>query len=133
MDSLTRGCAIWAAVLGSTLLSANLTSAQEVYSQSVVTSCNGCATDSCSGNTGIIGNGFLSGGRGLIGRHGHFSDWQQQRDHYQQIAEQVAARNNAWPKPFNCADRQLYFSIWEPMIDSGFERNALLGRLRKSF
>ncbi|MEM9943635.1 MAG: hypothetical protein AAF939_18880, partial [Planctomycetota bacterium] len=38
----------------------------------------------------------------------------------------VYARNNNFPKPFNCADRQLYFSIWSPMIDRGFETQCVL-------
>ena len=28
--------------------------------------------------------------------------------------------------PFNCADRQLYFALWEPMIDQGFEEQCVL-------
>ncbi|MFT7629479.1 MAG: hypothetical protein ACI87E_000477 [Mariniblastus sp.] len=41
-------------------------------------------------------------------------------------ALKVMGRNQAWPMPFNCADRQLYFSIWEPMIDQGFEEQCVL-------
>lgn len=38
----------------------------------------------------------------------------------------VTARNGSWPKPFNCADRQLYTSMWAPMIDKGFEEQCVL-------
>lgn len=38
----------------------------------------------------------------------------------------ITARNDAWPKPFSCADRQLYQEIWAPMIDQGFEEQCLL-------
>lgn len=41
----------------------------------------------------------------------------------------VAARNAAWPKPFQCADRQLYFSIWQPMIDQGYETHSVLSSI----
>ena len=46
--------------------------------------------------------------------------------HAHMIHDRIAARNQAWPKPFDCADRQLYFSIWEPMIDQGFEEQCVL-------
>lgn len=38
----------------------------------------------------------------------------------------IYRRNDAWPMPWNCADRQLYFQIWEPMIDQGFEEQCVL-------
>ena len=38
----------------------------------------------------------------------------------------VSARNAAWPKPFGCASRHLYHSIWNPMIDAGFEDQCML-------
>jgi hypothetical protein len=36
------------------------------------------------------------------------------------------ARNDAWPKPFACADRQLFHEIWMPMINEGFEEQCVL-------
>ena len=42
------------------------------------------------------------------------------------LNHKVCARNDAWPKPFNCADRQLYFAMWQPMIDQGFEEQCVL-------
>jgi hypothetical protein len=42
-----------------------------------------------------------------------------------QIHHRDFARNQAWPKPFDCADRQLYFSIWETMFESGYRWNCI--------
>ena len=39
----------------------------------------------------------------------------------------IAARNDAWPKPFDCADRQLYHTMFNAMIDNGFEGQCALG------
>jgi hypothetical protein len=47
-------------------------------------------------------------------------------DHWKSINHKVMARNDAWPKPFDCADRQVYFSIWNPMIENGFEEQCIL-------
>ncbi len=47
-------------------------------------------------------------------------------DHWKHINHKVMARNDAWPKPFDCADRQLYFQIWNPMINGGFEEQCVL-------
>ncbi len=46
--------------------------------------------------------------------------------HSMDVARKVEARNNAWPKPFECADRQLYFSMWRPMFEAGFEQQSTL-------
>lgn len=46
--------------------------------------------------------------------------------HAQQVSDVVAARNAAWPKPFACADKQLYHSLWTPMINAGFEDQCIL-------
>lgn len=47
-------------------------------------------------------------------------------DSMKALNSKVCARNDAWPKPFNCADRQLYFTMWQPMIDQGFEEQCVL-------
>lgn len=72
---------------------------------------------SCGCNTGGC-KGCALGSR--------FHELQARHQHAQYINSMIAARNDAWPKPFNCADRQLYFSIWEPMIDRGFEEQCVL-------
>jgi len=40
--------------------------------------------------------------------------------------EKIYARNQAWPKPFACASRQLYHNIWRPMYDAGWEDQCIL-------
>jgi hypothetical protein len=40
--------------------------------------------------------------------------------------EKIYARNEAWPKPFACASRQLYHNIWRPMYDAGWEEQCIL-------
>ncbi|MFK7767993.1 MAG: hypothetical protein AB8B55_12290 [Mariniblastus sp.] len=44
-----------------------------------------------------------------------------------QINARTAARNAAWPKPFACADRQLYHQMWRPMVDQGYQEQCLIG------
>jgi hypothetical protein len=41
----------------------------------------------------------------------------------------VAARNDAWPKPFACVDRQIYENLWGKYIDSGYERQCVLSSM----
>jgi len=68
-----------------------------------------------------------AGGCGLRGRSGgHMDELKAKYAHAQKINSRVVARNEAWPMPFDCADRQLYFSIWDPMIDQGFEEQCVL-------
>jgi len=77
--------------------------------------------ESFGGATGGCGKcgGCLHGGRCLQNIKSHFA-------HLKSIQQRDFARNQAWPKPFKCADRQLYFSIWEPMLERGFRTNCLL-------
>ena len=65
---------------------------------------------------------------GGVGRHGFgcANELRDRIDHARANSAKVAARNEAWPKPFNCASRQVYFSFWEPMIDRGFEKHCTL-------
>ena len=64
-------------------------------------------------------SGCKHGGKCLQGVKDHFN-------HLKAIQQRDFARNQAWPKPFNCADRQLYFSIWDPMVERGYRANCLL-------
>jgi len=41
--------------------------------------------------------------------------------HLREINRVVSNRNQAWPKPFACADRQLYFQMWDPMLETGWK------------
>jgi len=72
---------------------------------------------------GCVGGGCFGGGVGVGGKLDEL------RANYEQTKaenERITARNNAWPKPFDCADRRAYFSIWEPMIDQGWEEQCVL-------
>lgn len=101
----------------------------------------GCASQGCaSGNCGAVGQpyfGYPAGGSGYDSQgcnscgatDGRCSCAQHIREHWAHSKEmnaRVAARNRVWPKPFDCADRQLYFSIWEPMIDAGYQKHTTL-------
>ena len=79
----------------------------------------GCGQPGCSG-------GCAAGGVGGVGGCQFANELKARSAHARMIHDRVSARNQAWPKPFDCADRQLYFSIWEPMIDQGFEEQCVL-------
>ena len=96
----------------------------------------GCASPGCaSGNCGsAVGQeyfgGYASQGCNSCGdTSGQCTCAKQIREHWahaKEVNAKVCARNRAWPKPFDCADRQLYFSIWEPLIDAGYEKHCTL-------
>ncbi len=90
--------------------------------------CNSCG-QSQVGTFGypspVYGSVVDGNGRG-IGSGGHMDEFKARWAHTQEISAKVVARNQAWPKPFNCASRQLYFSMWEQMIDQGFEEQCVL-------
>jgi len=75
------------------------------------------------GGGGCGAAGCLGGG---IGVGGKLDELKAKCAHTKAINERTTARNNAWPKPFDCADRQAYFSVWEPMIDQGWEEQCVL-------
>lgn len=60
------------------------------------------------------------GGHGLAGRSQHGEVLRAKLDHAIAYDQKVSARNQAWPKPFTCADRQVYSAMWTPMLDAGF-------------
>ena len=66
-----------------------------------------CAT--CNGGPGFGGGG-----------HQHGEVLRAKLDHAIAYDQKVSARNEAWPKPFNCADRQVYSAMWGPLLDAGF-------------
>lgn len=73
------------------------------------------------GGAGCGGGGKFGGA--IAGHKANFSAW---KAHVKEINRISMARNGAWPKPFACADRQLYFQFWQPMIQSGINANCLL-------
>jgi hypothetical protein len=89
------------------LISAN------VYGQD----CSRCCSPSCFGYPSVAGCGCESG---AYGQHPKLEAFCEEN-------ALIAARNDAWPKPFDCADRQLYHSMFNAMIDSGFEGQCALG------
>lgn len=78
-------------------------------------SAGGCGHGGC-------GRGGIGGGR-ISGAKANLKAWYAHIHHVNEVA---TARNGAWPKPFQCADRQQYFAIWQPMIQSGMNANSLL-------
>ncbi len=79
--------------------------------------------------TGDVAFGYPGGscstcstGQGFAGRagHQHGEYLKAKLEHAKQINAKVSARNQAWPKPFTCADRQIYTAMWAPMVKAGF-------------
>lgn len=61
------------------------------------------------------------------GRGGQIrQNWQQSHAEARAQAEKVFLRNEAWPKPFACWDRQSYFAVWHPMYDAGLASELTL-------
>lgn len=87
-------------------------------------SCSGCN----GGNFSYPGNCDSCGGHGLF--RGHFGgardDIRSQIDQMKVQSEKVRARNDAWPKPFACMDRQAYHNVWNGFYESGFIAHATL-------
>ena len=82
-----------------------------------------CTTCGTGGDVtfGYPGGGCATCGAG--GRHGahrHGEVLRAKLQHAREIDAKVSARNAAWPKPFTCADRQLYSAYWRPMVQAGF-------------
>ncbi len=77
-------------------------------------------------DNGTCGSAGCSACGGRLGHGAHMQQLKDKYAHAEKNCARVIARNEAWPMPFNCADRQLYFSFWEPMIDQGFEEQCVL-------
>lgn len=72
------------------------------------------------------GNQACGGNCQSGGRHGHFQQFRAKVDHWSMINERVRQRNDAWPKPFACLDRQAYSNVWSSMLSVGQEQRCLL-------
>lgn len=92
--------------------------------------CDTCGSDasfsypgaSCATCSGGQGNFIGTGGRA----HQHGEVLKARIAHAQEVDSRVVARNEAWPKPFACASRNLYASYWAPITRSGFaDQNTL--------
>ena len=97
---MIAAAAIW---MSSTCQAQNCSSCTAEFSYPGSSQCGGC--DTCGGGSG---------------------KYRPKLEEWKALNAKVCARNDAWPKPFNCADRQLYFEIWRPMIDQGFEEQCVL-------
>jgi hypothetical protein len=84
----------------------------------------GFPSDAGCGAGGCGAGGCASGRCGL--RNGEL---RASLDQAQERNGLVAARNDAWPKPFNCIDRQLYERQWGKYIDAGYERTCVLSSM----
>jgi hypothetical protein len=92
--------------------------------------CSSCGSEasfsypgaSCATCSGSGGNFIGTGGR----LHQHGEVLKAKIAHAQAIDARVSARNEAWPKPFACASRNLYASYWAPITRAGFaDQNTL--------
>lgn len=52
--------------------------------------------------------------------------WKERHAHYHALNRKITQRNDAWPKPWACLDRQAYYNAWTPMLISGYEEHAVL-------
>lgn len=89
------------------------------------------STDSVSAQCNSCDSGASTFGFPTVNHHfggGRFGNGQlkYQVQQQQAINQKISARNAAWPKPFNCADRQLYHNVWNPMINAGWEDQCIL-------
>ena len=78
----------------------------------------GCAGGHC-GSGGGIGGGGCAGGACLDKYRAGKADIAYQLDQIRAQSEKIRARNAAWPKPFSCADRQAYETIWATHYRTG--------------
>ena len=70
-------------------------------------------------------NNCTNGCRGF-GHQGRFHQVRAKLDHFSMVNERVRKRNDAWPKPFACYDRQAYHGLWNQMLMVGNEQRCLL-------
>ncbi len=83
-----------------------------------------------SGGSGIFNGGgagmFNAGGNGLFNGRKRLLPTRSEWDAFKAHAEIVRQRNEAWPKPFQCHDRQCYFATFYPMYQRGYEIQSTL-------
>ena len=100
--------------------------------QASAQSCSSCgpgpapATNSFSYPSALSGCGHGGCGAGHGKAKEHFHNVKQQIAFKSAYNEKIAARNDAWPKPFACWDKTGYYQVWAPMIQAGSETQAVL-------
>ncbi len=94
----------------------------------VVVQGDACSSCNSGGSFGYPGGSCGAQGGGLgNGKFAHArADIQNQIDQMKVQSEKVRARNDAWPKPFACADRQAYHNVWNGFYESGFIAHCTL-------
>ena len=107
-----------AAVAG--MLSVSSANAQAPVAATI--SDSGTVTTSGPRATGRFG--YFNIGNGQVRQQLYISptEWRTYKHH----AHIVYQRNEAWPKPFQCHDRQLYFANFYPMYQRGYEIESTL-------
>lgn len=101
--------------------------------QAVAQDCSSCGPAPSISSFGFPSAPAAGCGRaGCRSGHGHgqfkqhIHEFKQQLDHTAAINAKIAARNDAWPLPFACADKRDYYHIWNTMLSSGSETQAVL-------
>ncbi len=94
-------------------------------------SAQSCSSCNSAGSFSYPVDAGSCGGGGCLGKgHGRLSanvqDFRAQLDHQAALNEKIAARNDAWPKPFACQDRRDYYAVWRPMLAVGNEVQAVM-------
>ena len=89
-------------------------------------SCNQAPAFGYPARGGCGGGGCGGGGGGLAAFKG---DLKARHAQTKAINSRIAARNEAWPKPFACNTRQLYHQIWTPMVEKGYQEQCTLGQV----
>ena len=105
------------------------------FAHSALAQCDSCGTGGTGGNVsfGYPGTGCTTctsgvGGGHRLGNGQHGEVLKAKFAYAQAYNDKVAARNAAWPKPFTCGDRQLFFSYWTPMVAAGYaDQNTVTG------
>jgi len=90
--------------------------------------CDTCGSDASFTYPGASCAACSGGQANFVGHggHRHGEVLKAKIAHAQEIDAQVTARNEAWPKPFACASRNLYSSYWASITRAGFaDQNTL--------
>lgn len=98
---------------------------QVAYVQAAPVVVGDCGGGGCGGGGGGYLAGGCKGGGCFAGGIGG-GQLKAKCAHQRAINQKITARNDAWPKPFQCADRQLYNSFWGAQIDQGWEEQCVL-------
>ena len=92
--------------------------------------CSTCGGEASFSYPGSACAACSSGQGNFVGRggHAHGEVLKAKIAHAAEIDAKVVARNQAWPKPFACASRNLYASYWQQITRAGFaDQNTLTG------